>query len=207
MNKAILLVLVLAGLSCVEPHGFVLNPLSRTSIFRERDRNGAQPPFWWNDTGVWCGNEQQDLQYSRCGRCGDIFGETHANQGGQFDKAIITGTYQAGQIIDMVVEITANHRGHFEIELCSQTTETNNCFQRLNIVGGSHEIRSGNMMCVGPAQVIGQIRARVQLPANVRCTRCTLRWTYRTSYPPAPDHCFNPNPAQTFRNCVDIRIN
>lgn len=84
----------------------------------------------------------------------------------------------------MVVEITANHRGHFEIELCPQTTETNNCFQRLNIVSGSHEIRSGNMMCVGPAQVIGPIFARVQLPANVRCTRCTLRWTYRTSYPP-----------------------
>lgn len=149
----------------------------------------------------------QDLQYSQCGRCGDIFGESHATQGrwtefkisrtngtniykiyasvgGQFDKAIITGTYTAGQIIDVVVEITANHRGHFELELCSQTTETDNCFQPLILVGGSHEIRHGNRMCVGPSQVLGQIRARVQLPANVRCTRCTLRWTYRTSYPP-----------------------
>lgn len=62
MNKAILLILVLAGLSCVEPHGYVLSPLSRTSIFRQRDTNGAQPPFWWNDTGVWCGNVQQVLE-------------------------------------------------------------------------------------------------------------------------------------------------
>lgn len=93
------------------------------------------------------------------------------------------------------------------MELCPQVTETDNCFQRLNIVSGSREIRSGNMMCVGPAQVIGIINARVQLPANVRCTRCTLRWTYRTAYPPAPDHCWNANLTQTFRNCVDIRIN
>ncbi|KAJ6649664.1 hypothetical protein Bhyg_04902 [Pseudolycoriella hygida] len=196
-----------ASLSCVEPHGFVQRPLSRTSIFRERDTNGAQVPFWWNDTGVWCGNVQQDLNYSQCGRCGDVFGETHANQGGRYDKAIITGTYNAGQVIDIRVEITANHRGFFTIELCPNPVETDNCFSRLNIVGGSHEIRSGNMMCVGPTQVIGPVTARVQLPANVRCTRCSLRWTYRTAYPPAPDHCFNPNPAQTFRNCVDVRIN
>lgn len=88
----------------------------------------------------------------------------------------------------MVVEITANHRGFFEIELCPQATETDNCFQRLNIVGGSHEIRSGNMMCTGPAQTLGPIFARVQLPPNVRCTRCTLRWTYRTAYPPGEIH-------------------
>lgn len=98
MNKAILLILFVAGLVQVEPHGYVLNPLSRTSIFRNRDTNGAVAPFWWNDTGVWCGNIQQDLQYSRCGRCGDEPGETHANQGGRYDKAIITGTYTAGQV-------------------------------------------------------------------------------------------------------------
>jgi hypothetical protein len=27
------------------------------------------------------------------------------------------------------------------------------------------------------------VTARAQLPAGVRCSRCTLRWTYRTSYP------------------------
>lgn len=55
-------------------------------------------PFWWNDTGVWCGNIQQDLQYSQCGRCGDTLGETFANQGGRYDKAIISGTYTAGSV-------------------------------------------------------------------------------------------------------------
>lgn len=111
------------------------------------------------------------------------------------------------KIIDVVVDITANHRGHFEFELCPQATETDHCFQRLNIVSGSQQIRNGNVMCSEPSQQIGRQTARIQLPAGVRCTRCTLRWTYRTAYPPAPDACFNPNPAQTFRNCVDIRIN
>lgn len=98
MNKAILLVLIIAGLSSVEPHGYVRVPLSRTSIFRDPSF-GAQMPFWWNDSGVMCGDVVQDLQYSRCGRCGDAFGQTFANQGGTYDKGIITGTYTAGQVI------------------------------------------------------------------------------------------------------------
>ncbi|KAG4078171.1 hypothetical protein HA402_002223 [Bradysia odoriphaga] len=207
MNKAILLLLVIVGLSSVEPHGYVRQPLARTSIFRNPSF-GAQMPFWWNDTGVMCGDVVQDAQFSRCGRCGDAFGETHANQGGTYDKGIITGTYTAGQIIDVEVDITANHRGFMQFELCPQVTETNTCFtHRLNFVSGDRPIRSGNMMCTGNDHQNGVIRARVQLPAGVRCTRCTLRWTYRTSYPPNPDACFNGGPAQTFRNCVDIRIN
>jgi len=206
MKTTIALIVFVVGLATVEPHGYVRIPLSRTSIFREPSW-GAQQPFWWDDTGVMCGNIQQNLQYSQCGRCGDAPGNAHAQQGGRYDKGIVTGTYTAGQIIDVTVEFTANHRGHFEFDLCPQVTETNTCFQRLNIVGGDREIRSGNMMCSGSDHQNGPVRARVQLPAGVRCTRCTLRWTYRTSYPPNPDACWNPNAAQTFRNCIDIRIN
>lgn len=54
--------------------------------------------FWWDHTGVWCGNVHQDLNNSQCGRCGDAPGNTHANQGGRYDKAIITATYQAGSV-------------------------------------------------------------------------------------------------------------
>lgn len=97
MNGAILLTLIIAGLSSVQPHGYVRRPLARTSIFRDPSF-GANMPFWWNDTGVMCGDEVQDANFSRCGRCGDAFGQTHANQGGTYDKGIITGTYTAGQV-------------------------------------------------------------------------------------------------------------
>lgn len=103
MNRVILLVLIIAGLSSVEPHGYVRVPLARTSIFRDPSF-GAQMPFWWNDTGVMCGDVVQDLQYSRCGRCGDTLGQTFANQGGVYDKGIITGTYSAGQVCNYLTK-------------------------------------------------------------------------------------------------------
>lgn len=97
MNKAIVLLVFVAGIALVEPHGFLRTPLSRTSIFQQPSF-GAQQPFWWDHTGVWCGNVQQDLSYSTCGRCGDAPGNTHANQGGRYDKAIVTATYSPGSV-------------------------------------------------------------------------------------------------------------
>jgi len=207
MNKLILLLVFIAGLALVEPHGYLLTPLARTSVHRLPNHGGAQQPFWWDDTGVICGNVQQDQNYSTCGRCGDAPGNTHANRGGRYDKGIITGTFNAGQQIDVVVRMTANHRGHFQFDLCTSETESNTCFQRLNIVSGSEPIRSGNMICSGALYQNTDIRARLQLPGGFRCNRCTLRWTYRTSYPPAPDSCWQPQNTQAFRNCADIRIN
>lgn len=206
--KCLLLVFV-AGLALVESHFYMREPLSRTSIQTQLHRfPNAQQPFWWDHTGVWCGNANQNLQYSTCGRCGDAQGNTHANQGGRYDKNVIVSTYTAGQIINAQVMMHANHRGHIEFELCPQVTETNACFtHRLAVVSADRGVRGGNTACTGNDQQNGLFNIRIQLPGGVRCTRCTLRATYRTSYPPAPDACFNPNPAQTFRNCVDIRIN
>lgn len=97
MKKLIVLLVFVALIALVESHGYVRVPLSRTSVFREPSL-GAQMPFWWDDSGVWCGNVQQDLQYSTCGRCGDAPGNTHADQGGRYDKGIITGRYTAGAV-------------------------------------------------------------------------------------------------------------
>jgi hypothetical protein len=199
---------IVAGLALVEPHGSMRTPLARTAVQTLPNHGGAQQPFWWDLHGVWCGNQQQNVNVTNCGRCGDAPGNSHAARGGRYDKAIITGTYTAGQQIDVVVDMNANHRGQMWWELCTiNDGENDSCFQRLNIVRGDREVRGGNVMCSGFDHQNGLVGARIQLPANFRCTRCTLRWTYRTSYPPAPDACFNPNPAQTFRNCVDIRIN
>lgn len=97
MHKAIILIFFAASLALVEPHGFLRVPLARTSIFRQPNF-GAQQPFWWDDTGVWCGNVQQDINFSSCGRCGDAPGNTNANQGGRYDKGIVTATYNAGAV-------------------------------------------------------------------------------------------------------------
>lgn len=89
------------------------------------------------------------------------------------------------QQIDMVIQFAANHRGGYWIELCNLNNgESDNCFTRLTVVRADREIRPGNMVCSGGDHQNGPTNLRVQLPANFRCTRCTLRWTYRTSYPP-----------------------
>ncbi len=110
------------------------------------------------------------------------------------------------QNIRVDVEFGAMHFGYVEFDLCPQEAETNGCFQSLILTGGSHRLRNNRQMCV-PLDGTTTRRefTNVQLPAGVRCARCTLRWTYRTSYPgPANwDPCFDARPlAQTFRGNI-----
>jgi hypothetical protein len=228
-----------AVLALTNAHGYLKEPIARTSI-QLRPEFNTQQPYWWDNSGVWCANVQQDTSYSQCGRCGDRLGETTANQGGIYDKGVTVATYQAGsvstysiqefkrvqesyfsfsvrvltlclifQIVEMVSDFQAAHYGHFELEICPQETETDGCFQKLHIVSASEAVRDNNRVCVPyDNNAPGPITARVQLPTGVTCNRCTIRWTYRTSYPGRPDwdNCDNPTPTQTFRNCADVKI-
>lgn len=67
--------------------------------------------------------------------------------------------------------------------------ESDYCFSKLPIVGGTegHLIRIDNRICTSSAGGDHEdkaVTARVQLPVGFTCNKCTLRWTYRTSYPP-----------------------
>lgn len=117
---------------------------------------------------LFSANVRQDLQYSRCGRCGEAFGNRDASQGGRYDKGVIVATYTAGSRIAVETEFGATHGGQFHLELCPQQTETDNCFIPLNIVGGNVMIRN-NTACVDNTQ--SRINVQVQLPPNVRCQR------------------------------------
>lgn len=103
----------------------------------------------------------------------------------------------------MDIEFGAMHFGYVEFDLCPQDQETDGCFQSLILTGGSHRLRNNRQMCVPlDGTTTRHEFVNVQLPAGVRCNRCTLRWSYRTSYPgPANwDPCFDARPlAQTFR--------
>ncbi|OXA43054.1 hypothetical protein Fcan01_22124 [Folsomia candida] len=201
------LVGILHAVGRVESHGYMKDPIARTSI-QLRPEFGTNQPYWWDNTGVWCGNVNQDMQYSSCGRCGDAPGESTANQGGIYDKGVIVRNYTSGSIIEVVGNFDAPHYGSYEVELCPNQQETDNCFYKLPIVGGSEEVRIDDRMCVPHFVGTVEVTARVQLPAGVTCNRCTIRWTYRTSYPGPADweSCLNREPAQTFRNCADVAI-
>jgi len=183
--RSLLIFAFALAIGSVEPHGYLKEPIARTSI-QLRPEFNTQQPYWWDNQGVWCGNVAQDQSYSTCGRCGDNPGETHANQGGQYDKGVIVASYTAGSIIDVTANFQAPHHGVFTVELCPQVTESNTCFQLLNVVSATEQVNN-NRVCVPYDNVNKDITARVQLPAGVRCTRCTLRWTYRTNYPGPAD--------------------
>jgi len=207
--KLLVAIAVLATVQFVEPHGYLKSPLARTSIQLDPSYP-YDPPYSWNNQGQWCDNVLQDLQNSQCGRCGEALGNGDASQGGMYDKGHIVASYQAGSQIPVTLNFGAPHYGSFDIELCPQETETDNCFQLLPVVGATEEVRDGSRVCVPYDNTDVDIVAYVQLPAGVTCSRCTLRWNYRTSYPGSAnpwDICFNPNPCQVFRNCADISIN
>lgn len=127
MNKSIVTIILTSLLAMVEPHGYVKSPLSRTSIFRESKWN-TQMPYWWDDTGVWCGNIEQNLHYSQCGRCGDAAGGSTANQGGIYDKGVITGTYTAGQVYNMPLHRLLKVTLRIFIATDNNNTSRNNCW-------------------------------------------------------------------------------
>lgn len=74
----------------------------------------------------------------KCGVCGDSWNEPTPRlheSGGFYDTGLIGGRYAQGQIIDVNIELTANHQGYFELRLCplstdSENTEDQDCFDR-----------------------------------------------------------------------------
>lgn len=96
------LVLALIGVAQVQSHGYLKEPIARTSI-QLRPEFNTQQPYWWDNTGVWCANANQDLQYSTCGRCGEQQGNSDASQNGIYDKNVIVATYTAGSVSQFIV--------------------------------------------------------------------------------------------------------
>ena len=63
---------------------------------------------------------QYDLNEGRCGVCGDPWNDNPREHeaGGKYANGIITRSYEIGQVITVVVQITANHLGWMEFRLC-----------------------------------------------------------------------------------------
>lgn len=57
----------------------------------------------------------------KCGLCGDPYDQQQPRQneaGGKYATGIISAHYTVGQVIDITVDVTANHKGWFEFRLC-----------------------------------------------------------------------------------------
>ena len=71
---------------------------------------------------VYYRQTQHEIHGGRCGVCGDEFTESGEGEhvaGGAYANGVIGRTYQVGQVIDVIAEITANHLGWMEFHICA----------------------------------------------------------------------------------------
>ncbi|GBL98538.1 hypothetical protein AVEN_111648-1 [Araneus ventricosus] len=70
---------------------------------------------------VFLQQTQWNINKGKCGVCGDPYNAPHPRDheaGGIYGNGIITGKYKSGQILEAVVEMTANHNGYLEFKIC-----------------------------------------------------------------------------------------
>jgi hypothetical protein len=123
------------------------------------------------------------------GRCGDPVGKVEHEAGQTYDSGVHS-TYGKGEIMDVQVNITAYHKGWFEIQLCPSYPESEDCFQTI------HKLSIENTSTEGGQPVYN---FQVQLPCDIVCERCVLRWFYTANNSPGLPH-------EIFLNCADIKI-
>jgi hypothetical protein len=177
----------------------------------------------------YCGGiaQQYDVYGGKCGVCGDSYGGPWDHEpGGPYATGIIGKTYQQGQIINVTIDITANHMGHFEFRLCENNEPMRKvkqkCFDRnLLLVYNNNEeildelkykaIDKHKFKYFVPHKANALFFVTLQLPEDITCTQCILQWRYHAgnNYGHSANNveCLGCAATQEeFQNCADIAI-
>ncbi|XP_026816188.1 uncharacterized protein LOC113555826 isoform X1 [Rhopalosiphum maidis] len=194
-------------------HGRLMEPPSRNSMWRF----GYPNPVDYNDNELFCGgySVQWSVNDGKCGVCGDAYDQAQPRRheaGGEYGRGIISRHYFAGQTIDVEIELTANHKGRFEMYLCPNNNPkyeaTQSCIERYPLyISGTRQVR---YLIPENSKKKDIFRYKVRLPPYLTCSQCVLQWTYYTGN--MWGKCDNGTEGlgcgrpETFRNCADIRI-
>ncbi|KAK0174819.1 hypothetical protein PV327_010546 [Microctonus hyperodae] len=191
-----------------------MNPPSRNSMWRF----GFPNPVNYNDNELFCGGYAVQWVHNegRCGICGDAYHLSSPRPheaGGPYAKGTIVRHYTVGQDIDVEVELTANHQGHFEMYLCPNNNPTaratQECFDKfpLYLSGTQDDVR---FIIPDDAEKKAVFHYKVTLPPYITCSQCVIQWNYYTGN--MWGTCENGTEAvgcgkpETFRNCADVNI-
>lgn len=210
MNRYIVAALAIIALyefQAVQGHGMMLKPVSRSS----RWRYDSSAPTNYNDNELFCGGAtvMHQTNGGRCGLCGDNYNTPtpRSNElGGTYGQGVITENYTKGEVVDVEVKLSANHKGYFVFEACNldSGTESDECFERYPLElaegGYKYQVPSGNQVFTVP----------IRLPSDLACEHCVFRWTYTggNNWGKCADGTegMGCGPQETFRNCGDISI-
>lgn len=182
----------------VAGHGYLAEPASRNLV-----RNSDYCPACLNGGGTW--QVYASGLPGRYGVCGDPYRgpRPHETPG----RAV--QTYRAGQAIKVRVQLTANHLGRWGLKLCPSSKPTQSCFNRLPLK------RTDGKRYTNVPGGRTAFTAVYRLPKGLKCSKCTLQWTYETAnscnLPGSPrigglPSCQQSPNWERFWNCADVRI-
>jgi len=192
-------------------HGRMMEPPSRASMWRV----GFPTPKNEDDNALYCGGfgVQHERNGGKCGICGDAWDDSpRSNEAphGIYATGIIAKTYRQGSIIPVVLDLTANHQGHFTFKICPNNDIWEDpgqaCFDAFPM--GVGKTRAPSLPIVDYRT--GLRLVYVHLPRRLTCSQCILQWTYTAGNNWGV--CSNGTgdlgcgPQETFRACSDIRI-
>ena len=166
----------------ISGHGRLMEPPSRNAMWRF----GFLNPINYNDNELFCGGVDRQFEKNdgKCGICGDAFDDpspqTHQT-GGEFGNRIISKTYVMGSVIEIEVEITANHKGAFQLKLCPlrgrNQEATQECFDRYPLT----QMDGSTSFPIYETPHVVTLTRIARLPRGVTCNRCVLQWTWRSA--------------------------
>ncbi|XP_032663234.1 uncharacterized protein LOC116840526 [Odontomachus brunneus] len=213
--KVLVLALVAAiNLQGIYGHGRLMDPINRSSVWRDARFKHLNLPKNYNDNENFCGGVgiHHGKNGGKCGLCGDDWSrpQPRANEnGGLYGNGVIVSEYKKGQTITVYVHLSANHLGTFNFNACPLKSptdlETDECFEQypLPLADGSGYLR----------KVPGGVREfkiDLKLPSNLSSKHTVIRWNYRTgnTWGICPDGkgAMGCGPQETFRSCSDVSI-
>ncbi|CAF0817909.1 unnamed protein product [Brachionus calyciflorus] len=205
-----LLSLIFVKFISVYSHGRLLDPPARSSAWRE---DSSKFPIYFFDNQMFCGgfNSYAILNKGRCGICGEDYnGEKQFEKGGKYYRGLAVRTYSQGQVIDVTVQITSNHKGFFEFRICnidnSKTDASQSCLNQ-NLLRDNF---ARTRIPVQPG-LTGLINTKIKLPDNLACENCVFQWKYHTANfwnidPITKKGCVGCGIQEVFMGCADVKI-
>lgn len=123
---------------------------------------------------------QWHVNGGKCGVCGDPYqGQRTHEAGGKYATGTIAACYTTAMTsIEVVAELTSNHKGYFEFRLCVNNDVslpvTQACLdEHLLPLSGTTQTR-GHITSTSR----GNYTFHVDLPRGVTCQQCVLQWKY-----------------------------
>jgi len=191
------------------------DPPARNAMWRY----GFGNPVNYNDNELYCGgfSVQWEQNGGKCGVCGDSMSlpapRPHEG-GGRYGNGIVGRRYSMGQTIDIEIDISANHWGHFELKICpvdgKNDVATQDCFDQHPLVLADNP-RSHQFYVPLDSPKITKFNYKVKLPFGLSCSQCIMQWSYYTGN--TWGVCSNGTEGmgcgaqEMFRNCADVQIN